>query len=71
LQLHLKRDIRVISVLVDGASIPRSGDLPDDLEALVRRNALQFSHDRFRTDSKQLASAVVEALGVSSMILPG
>ena len=46
----LKRDIRVIPVLVDGASMPRSGDLPDDLKALVRRNALQLGHERFRTD---------------------
>ena len=30
----LKRDIRVIPVLVDGASMPRSRDLPDDLKAL-------------------------------------
>ena len=54
----LKRDIRVIPVLVDGASMPPSGDLPDDLQALVRRNALQLSHDRFRTDAERLASAV-------------
>src|SRR5271166_1025473 len=58
----LKRDIRVIPVLVDGASMPRPGDLPDDLKALVRRNALQLSHDRFRTDSERLASAVERAL---------
>jgi hypothetical protein len=57
----LKRDIRVIPVLVEGASMPRSGDLPDDLKALVRRNALQLSHDRFRTDSERLASAVDRA----------
>jgi TIR domain len=58
----LKRDIRVIPVLVDGALMPRSRDLSDDLKALVRRNALQLSHDRFRTDSERLASAVERAL---------
>ena len=58
----LKRDIRVIPVLVDGVSMPRSRDLPDDLKALVHRNALQLSHDRFRTDSERLASAVERAL---------
>jgi formylglycine-generating enzyme required for sulfatase activity len=58
----LKRDIRVIPVLVDSASMPRSRDLPDDLKGLVRRNALQLSHDRFRTDSERLASAVERAL---------
>ncbi len=58
----LKRDIRVIPVLVDGASMPGSRDLPDDLKALVRRNALQLSHDRFRSDSERLASAVERTL---------
>ena len=61
----LKRDIRVIPVLVDGASMPRICDLPDDLKALVRRNALQLSHDRFRTDSERLASAVERTLVVN------
>ncbi len=63
----LKRDIRVIHVLVEGASMPRSGDLPDDLKALVRRNALQLSHERFRTDSERLESAVGRALEQNSV----
>src|SRR4029077_4087142 len=40
----LERGIRVIPVLVDGALMPRSSDLPDDLKALVRRNAVEISH---------------------------
>jgi hypothetical protein len=63
----LKRDIRVIPVLVDGALMPRYRDVPDDLKALVRRNALQLSHDRFRTDSERLASAVKRALEKAAM----
>lgn len=62
----LKRDIRVIPVLVDGAAVPRPGDLPDDLKGLIRRNALQLSHDRFRTDAERLASAVERALEKST-----
>jgi hypothetical protein len=58
----LKRGIRVIPVLVDGASMPRSGELPDDLELLVRRNALEVSHTRFRADSERLIRAVELAL---------
>jgi hypothetical protein len=58
----LKRGIRVVPVLVDGATMPEVGELPDDLKALVRRNALQLSHDRFRTDSQRLASAVEKVL---------
>ena len=50
IETALRRNIRVIPVLVDGASMPQSRDLPDDLRALARRNALQLSHDRFRSD---------------------
>jgi formylglycine-generating enzyme required for sulfatase activity len=58
----LKRNIRVIPVLVDGALMPQSRDLPDDLKTLVQRNALLLSHDRFRTDSERLVAAVKRAL---------
>jgi hypothetical protein len=58
----LKRGIRVIPVLVDGASMPRSRDLPDDLKSLARRNALEVSHNRFRADSERLINAVERAL---------
>jgi len=58
----LKRGIRVIPVLVDGASMPRSGDLPDDLKALVRRNALEVSHNRFRADTERMIAEVERAL---------
>jgi hypothetical protein len=58
----LKRDIRVIPVLVNGALMPQSRDLPDDLKVLPDRNALQLSHDRFHADSEQLVSAIERAL---------
>ena len=58
----LKRGIRVIPVLVDGASMPRSGELPDELKALVRLQALKVSQDRFRSDSEPLITAVDQAL---------
>jgi hypothetical protein len=54
----LKRGIRVIPVLVDGASIPPSGQLPEDLKPLAFRNALNVSHDRFRADAERLIGAV-------------
>jgi hypothetical protein len=59
----LKRGIGVIPVLVDGASMPRSADLPEDLKALVRRQAVAVSHDRFRADAERLIDAVGRALG--------
>ena len=58
----LKREIRVIPVLVEGATMPEAADLPDELKALIRRNALKLSHDRFRTESEQLASTVERVL---------
>src|SRR6516165_4969742 len=54
----LKRNIRVIPVLVDDASMPRASDLPDDLKALVRRNAVEVSYTRFRADSERLIVAL-------------
>src|SRR5215471_21763437 len=54
----LKRNIRVIPVLVDDASMPRASDLPDDLKALVRRNALQVSSTRFNADLERLIAAL-------------
>jgi TIR domain/Sulfatase-modifying factor enzyme 1 len=54
----LKRNIRVIPVLEDDASMPRASDLPDDLKALVRRNAVEVSYARFSADSERLIVAL-------------
>jgi hypothetical protein len=58
----LKRKIRVIPVLVDGASMPRSSDLPDDLKLLARLNALEVSHNRFNGDFGRLVTAIERLL---------
>jgi hypothetical protein len=58
----LKRNIRVIPVLVDGALMPRSSDLPDDLKLLVRRNAVEVSHSRFNPDLGRLIAALEKVL---------
>jgi formylglycine-generating enzyme required for sulfatase activity len=58
----LKRNIRVIPVLVDGASMPPSGQLPEDLKQLALRNALNVSHERFRADAERLIGGVGRAL---------
>jgi hypothetical protein len=62
----LKRGIRVIPVLVEGASMPRPPDLPDDLRLFVRRNAIELTHSRFRSDSERLIAAVERALEESA-----
>lgn len=38
----LRSGMRVVPVLVDGVRLPRGEDLPDDLRALVRRQAVVF-----------------------------
>jgi TonB family protein len=44
----LKRDIRVIPVLVGGARMPRSQELPEELEGLARRQAFALHDDAWR-----------------------
>ncbi|MBV9390371.1 MAG: toll/interleukin-1 receptor domain-containing protein [Verrucomicrobia bacterium] len=58
----LRRNIRVIPVLVDGALIPRSTDLPEDLKPLVRRNALQVTETGFDDDCRRLVVAIEQVL---------
>jgi hypothetical protein len=58
----LKRAIRVIPVLVDGALMPRSIDLPDDLKSLVRRNSLRIGDISFDDDCRRLTAAIEEVL---------
>lgn len=54
----LQRNIRVIPVLVDTATMPTIDDLPEDLAGLVRRNAIDISHARFHADAQRLAMSV-------------
>jgi len=58
----LKRNIRVIPVLVDGASMPEPDQLPKDLQPLAYRNALEVSYNRFRAEAERLIPVVEEVL---------
>jgi len=51
----LSRNIRVIPVLLEGASMPKAEDLPEDLQALARRNAYPLSDSRWTEDTRKLA----------------
>jgi hypothetical protein len=59
----LARDIRVIPVLVDGASVPKASELPDLLKPLVRRQAIEVRQPQFGRDAEALIERVREALG--------
>ena len=46
--------VRVIPVLVDGASVPNAADPPEPLKSLARRNGLGMSHAGFGADFERL-----------------
>ena len=60
----LKRDIPVIPVLVRGAKMPRSEQLPDDLKDLAYRNCVELTHVRWKSDVKILTGGLRTTLGV-------
>jgi len=66
----LDRNIRVIPVLVRGAPMLRSTDLPDALKKLARRNALEISDTRFHYDVDRLIETLEKVLGVSEPAPP-
>ena len=52
----LKRDIPVVPVLVQGAQMPRTDQLPTDMTDLVYRSALEVTHARWDSDVQVLAN---------------
>jgi len=58
IEAGLKHRTRVIPVLVDAASMPKSKDLPDSLEPLARHQATRLRHESFRTDADHLLDAM-------------
>ncbi len=50
----LRRNIRVIPALVQDTSMPRAANLPDDLQPLTRRNAVELRDMYFHRDVDQL-----------------
>ncbi len=59
----LKRsDVRVIPVLVEGAQMPATDDLPEDLKALSRRNAVELTDKRWDYDVSKLVETLDKVL---------
>ncbi|MGA7181313.1 MAG: hypothetical protein WBX11_17250 [Thiobacillaceae bacterium] len=57
-------NVRVIPVLVDGAQMPDANDLPEDVQPLCRRNAIDLTDKRWNFDVSQLIETLRKALGV-------
>ena len=62
IETALNQDKRVIPVLVDEARMPRADELPEAIRPLARRNAVRLTHERFRTDTQALITALQKAL---------
>ncbi|HEV7694002.1 MAG TPA: toll/interleukin-1 receptor domain-containing protein [Hyphomonadaceae bacterium] len=50
----LKRGIRVVPILVDGASVPKEEELPEDLRPLATRNGMELQRMNFDADVARL-----------------
>jgi hypothetical protein len=59
----LERRVRVIPVLVEGASAPSAHQLPAALRMLARLNSLEVRRNRFAHDEGRLETAIRKALG--------
>lgn len=59
----LRRGIRVIPVLLDGAHLPKADALPEDLHLLPRMNAVDVRNSRMNTDVTDLIATAMTALG--------
>ena len=54
----LKRDVRVVPLLVDNAQLPGAADLPEDLQPLLRRNAMELRDAHWDADIAQLIASL-------------
>ena len=64
----LHRDVPVIPVLVQGAGMPRSEQLPAEIEALAWRNAFELRHNRWSVDVAELVTVLRKIVPGSSPI---
>lgn len=62
IEIALQRGIRVIPILVEGASMPMNTELPDSMAPLSRRNGTAMSHARFNVEADQLMNTLKRIL---------
>jgi hypothetical protein len=58
IEAGLKRDIRVVPVLIHGVGLPRAESLPKTLISLIERNAAELSRAYWDLDVTKLLSAI-------------
>ena len=62
IEAALRRDVRVIPILVGRAPLPSSEQLPDSLRGLIRRHAIELSPNRFEPDVARLVRRIDKTL---------
>jgi len=60
----LKRDVRVIPVLLGGATMPRADELPEDLQTIGRRQAIALTHEDWAHDVSRLVESLAKVPGI-------
>jgi len=65
-RMLLRRDIRVIPVLVGGATMPRAVDLPEDLRGLVKRQSRELRDAAWDADVAALTNRLSDILGTNA-----
>ena len=58
----LRRDIPVVPVLVQGASVPQPAELPPSLAALSTRQAAALDHAEFHDDAERLCDRIARVV---------
>jgi hypothetical protein len=62
----LRQEIPVIPVTVQNAAMPTAHDLPDDIRLLARRNGIELSATRWKTDVERLIKELDRVMKPSS-----
>jgi hypothetical protein len=66
----LQRNMRVIPVLVQGASMPSADEVPEDLAPLTRRNAFELHDTSWRDDFRRLITVIERVIKGTSAPTP-
>lgn len=64
----LRRRIRIVPVLLEGASLPAEDELPPTLRPLCRRQALELSDRRWPADLEQLVQMLAAVPGMAQQV---
>lgn len=66
----LRQNKLVIPVLVGRAKMPSPSELPDEINPLARRNAIELSHNHFSHDVEKLANIIKESVPANPSFKP-